>query len=176
MIIPPFAPPLIPPLAPRYHRGGNHLICSMFRTEFSANVPSRMVVSNYYEHISSTPCGLAMGVDAESLELSWNTSKPTPCLIPPHRCGGSCFKRPCTSRRDTPHERAHARDEHHSPAMPTAQAFYARDGARDRGRAGLSCLGSLSSSCRRRSSVVCLPRPAVDGGPHPHPLPVLGST
>ena len=26
--------------------------------------------------------------------------------IPPRRCGGLCFKRPCASRRDTPHERA----------------------------------------------------------------------
>ena len=47
----------------------------------SANVSSRMVVSNYYEHFSSSPRGLAMGVDAELLELSWNNSKPTPCLL-----------------------------------------------------------------------------------------------
>ena len=47
----------------------------------SANVSSRMVVSNYYEHFSSSPRGLAMGVDAESLELSWNNSKSTPCLL-----------------------------------------------------------------------------------------------
>ena len=47
----------------------------------SANVSSRMVVSNYYEHFSSTPRGLAMGVDASCLELSWNNSKPTPCLL-----------------------------------------------------------------------------------------------
>ena len=47
----------------------------------SANVSSRMVVSNYYEHFSSSPRGLAIGVDAECLELSWNNSKPTPCLL-----------------------------------------------------------------------------------------------
>ena len=47
----------------------------------SANVSSRMVVSNYYEHFSSSSRGLAMGVDAELLELSWNNSKPTPCLL-----------------------------------------------------------------------------------------------
>ena len=69
-----------------------------------------------------------------------------PSHIPPRRCGGLSFKRPCASRRDTPHERARARDEHHSPAMPTAHAFYARDGARDRGRAGFR----VSGRCRRR--------------------------
>ena len=47
----------------------------------SANVSSRMVVSNYYEHFSSSPRGLAMGVDALWLELSWNNSEPTPCLL-----------------------------------------------------------------------------------------------
>ena len=47
----------------------------------SANVSSRMVVSNYYEHFSSSSRGLAMGVDAELLELTWNNSKPTPCLL-----------------------------------------------------------------------------------------------
>ena len=47
----------------------------------SANVSSRMVVSNYYEHFSSSSRGLAMGVDAELLELSWNNSKPIPCLL-----------------------------------------------------------------------------------------------
>ena len=30
---------------------------------------------------STSPHGLAMGVDAESLELSWNNPKPTPCLL-----------------------------------------------------------------------------------------------
>jgi hypothetical protein len=40
-----------------------------------------MVVSNCYEHFSSSPRGLAMGVDAAWLELSWNNSKPTPCLL-----------------------------------------------------------------------------------------------
>jgi hypothetical protein len=69
-----------------------------------------------------------------------------PNHIPPRRCGGLCFKRPCASRRDTPHERARARDEHHSPAMPTAHAFYAGDGARDRERAGFR----VSGRCRRR--------------------------
>ena len=39
-----------------------------------------------------------------------------------------------------------ARDEHHSPAMPTAHAFYARDEARDRERAGFR----VSGRCRRR--------------------------
>ena len=124
----------------------------------SANVSSRRVISNYFEHFSSSSRGLAMGVDAESLELSWNNPKPTPCLLvrptyqaashhaPPRRCGGLCFKRPCASRRDTPHERARAREEHRSPAMPTARAFYARDGARDRGRAGFR----VSGRCRRR--------------------------
>ena len=48
-----------------------------------------------------------------------------PSQIPPRRCGGLCFERPCAPRRDTPRERAHARYEHHSPAMPTAHAFYA---------------------------------------------------
>ena len=69
--------------------------------------------------------------------------------ITPRRCGGLCFKRPCASRRDTPHERARARDEHHSPAMPTgtAHAFYTRDGARDRERAGFRVLGGR---CLRR--------------------------
>jgi hypothetical protein len=69
-----------------------------------------------------------------------------PNHIPPRRCGGLCFKRPCASRRDTPHERARARDEHHSPAMPTAHAFYARNGARDPERAGFR----VSGRCRRR--------------------------
>ena len=115
-----------------------------------------MVVSNYHEHISSSPRGLATGVDVESLELSWNTSKPTPCLLvrltyqatSHHAAAAACVlnKRPCASRRDTPHERARARDEHHSPAMPTAHAFYARDGTRDRGRAGFR----VSGRCRRR--------------------------
>ena len=123
----------------------------------SANVSSRMVVSDYYEHFLSSPRGLAMGVDALWLELSWNNSKPIPCLLvrPTYqatshhagrRCGGLCFKRPCASRRDTPHERARARDEHHSPAMLAAHAFCARDGARDRERAGLR----VSGRCRRR--------------------------
>ena len=49
-----------------------------------------------------------------------------PSHIPPRRCGGLSFKRPCASRRDTPHERARARDEHHSPAMPTAHTFHTR--------------------------------------------------
>ena len=69
-----------------------------------------------------------------------------PSHIPPRRCGGLCFKRPCASRRDTPHERARARDEHHSPAMPTAHEFHARDGARDRERAGFR----VSNPSRRR--------------------------
>ena len=123
----------------------------------SANVSSRMVVSNYHEHISSSPRGLATGVDVESLELSWNTSKPTPCLLvrltyqatSHHAAAAACVlnKRPCASRRDTPHERARARDEHHSPAMPTAHAFYTRNGARDlEERAGFRVLGR----CRRR--------------------------
>ena len=47
----------------------------------SENVSSRMVVSNYYEYFSSSPRGLAMGVDAEWLELSWNNPKPTPCIL-----------------------------------------------------------------------------------------------
>ena len=47
----------------------------------SANVSSRMVVSNYYEHFSSSPRGLAIGVYAECLERSWSNSKPTPCLL-----------------------------------------------------------------------------------------------
>ena len=38
------------------------------------------------------------------------------------------FKRPSASRRDAPHERARARDEHHSPAMSTAHTPHARDG------------------------------------------------
>ena len=46
---------------------------------------SRVVVSNYCEHFSSSPRGLAMGVDAEWLELSWNNSKtdPVPLLVRP---------------------------------------------------------------------------------------------
>ena len=56
-----------------------------------------------------------------------------PSHIRPRRCGGLCFKRPCASRRDTPHERARARDEHHNLAMSAAHTFHARDGARDRG-------------------------------------------
>ena len=47
----------------------------------SANVPSRMVVSNYYEHISPSPRGLAMGVDAESSYNYHATPRNlTPCL------------------------------------------------------------------------------------------------
>ena len=69
-----------------------------------------------------------------------------PSHIPPRRCGGLSFKRPCASRRDTPHERARARDEHHSPAMSTAHTFHARDGARDHERAGFR----VSGLCRRR--------------------------
>ena len=45
----------------------------------SATVSSRMVVSDYFGHFLSSPRGLAMGVDALWLELSWNNSKPTPC-------------------------------------------------------------------------------------------------
>ena len=59
----------------------------------SANVPSRMAVSNYYEHIPSSSRGLAMGVDAKSLKkyhgtprnrsrASWSTSH-IPSHIPP---------------------------------------------------------------------------------------------
>ena len=123
----------------------------------SANVSSRMVVSNYYEHFSSSPRGLAIGADAECLELSIMEqleTNPVPLgtshissHIAPRRCGGLRFKRPCVSRRDTPHERACARDEHHSsPVMSTAHTFHARDGARDRERAGFR----VSGLCRRR--------------------------
>ena len=38
----------------------------------SANMSSRIVVTNYYQHFSSSPRGLAIGVDEECLELSWN--------------------------------------------------------------------------------------------------------
>jgi hypothetical protein len=69
-----------------------------------------------------------------------------PSHIPPRRCGGLSFKRPCASRRDTPHERARARDEHHSPAMSTAHTFHTRDEARDHERAGFR----VSGLCRRR--------------------------
>ena len=41
-----------------------------------------------------------------------------PSHIPPRRCGGLSFKRPCASRRDTSHERARARDEHQAPPCP----------------------------------------------------------
>ena len=34
-----------------------------------------------YEHFSSSPRCLPIGVDAECLELSWSNSKPTPCLL-----------------------------------------------------------------------------------------------
>ena len=47
----------------------------------SANMSSRMIVMNYYEHFSSSPRGLAIGVDEECLELSWNNEKPPPCLL-----------------------------------------------------------------------------------------------
>ena len=73
-----------------------------------------------------------------------------PSHIPPRSCGGLCFKRPCASRRDTPHERARARDEHHSPAMPTAHAFYARNGARDPERAGFRVSHSSTTNTPRR--------------------------
>ena len=63
----------------------------------SANISSRMVVSNYYDHFSSSPRGLAMEVDAEWLERSWNKSKPTPCLLvrptyqaTPHHTKAAC--------------------------------------------------------------------------------------
>ena len=69
-----------------------------------------------------------------------------PSHIPPRRCGGLSFKRPCASRRDTPHERARARDEHHSPAMSTGHTFHARNGARDRARG----VFFVSGRCRRR--------------------------
>ena len=42
---------------------------------------SRIVVTNYYQHFSSSPRGLTIGVDEECLELSWNNQKPTPCLL-----------------------------------------------------------------------------------------------
>ena len=64
-----------------------------------------------------------------------------PSRISLRRCGGLCFNCPYASRRDTPHERARARDEHHSPAMPTAHAFHARDGARDHEQAGFRVSG-----------------------------------
>ena len=64
-----------------------------------------------------------------------------PSHIPPRRCGGLSFKRPCASRRDTPHERARARDEHHSPAMPFAHTTRARDGTCDRARGGFRISG-----------------------------------
>ena len=74
---------------PRHRRGRGCLLTpSTVRTPpagtfplVSANVSSRMVVSNSYEHFSSSPRGLAMGVDAELLELSRNNSKPTPYLL-----------------------------------------------------------------------------------------------
>ena len=98
-----------------------------------------------------------MGVDAERSELSWNNSKPTPCLLvrPTYQAtshytaAAACVlnaRAPLGVTHHTPHERARARDEHHSPAMPTVRAFYARDGACDRERAGFR----VSGRCRRR--------------------------
>ena len=72
----------------------------------------------------------------------------TPKHTPPCHCAGLYLNRPCASRRDTPHERAGARDEHQSPVMPTALTSHARGGARGRVRGGLLFSG------RRRCRVV----------------------
>ena len=73
-----------------------------------------------------------------------------PSHIRPRRCGGLCFKRPCASRRDTPHERARARDEHHRPAMPTAHSLRGRVGTHGRLRGGFffRVVGASSSLVR----------------------------
>ena len=41
-----------------------------------------------------------------------------PSHIPPRRCGGLCFKRPCASRRDTPHERDTFQEEENDVRPP----------------------------------------------------------
>ena len=124
----------------------------------SANVPSRiMVVSNYYEHFPSIELarfghGSRRGIVRTIMEQLETEScllvRPTYQATSHHAAAAAClsFKRPCASRRDTPHERARARDEHHSPAMSTAHTFHARDGARDHERAGFR----VSGLCRRR--------------------------
>ena len=73
-----------------------------------------------------------------------------PRHIPPRHCGGLCFIRPCASRRDTPHERARARDEHHRPAMPTAHSLRGRVGTHGRLRGGFffRVVGASSSLVR----------------------------
>ena len=95
-----------------------------------------------------------MGVDAELLELSWNNSKPTPCLLvrptyqatSHHAAAAACVLNARAPLGVTHHTNGRARDEHHSPAMPTAHAFYTRNEARDPERAGFRVLGR----CRRR--------------------------
>ena len=71
-----------------------------------------------------------------------------PSHIPPRRCVGLCFKRPCASRRDTPHKRACARRAPHPRHAHCPRILRAGRGARSR-TSRVSCLGSLSSSCRR---------------------------
>ena len=78
-----------------------------------------------------------------------------PSHIPPRRCGGLSFKRPCASRRDTPHTtRTSARARRapqprhvHWPHIPRAEW-----GARSRTGRFFFCLGSISSSCRRSNA------------------------
>ena len=119
----------------------------------SANVPSRMVVSNYYEHFSSSPRGLAMGVDAECLELSWNNPKPTPCLLvrptyqatSHHAAAAACVLNASAPLGMTHHTNERARETSTTALSCTAHTIHARDGARDRERAGFL----VSGPCRR---------------------------
>ena len=65
---------------PLQNTTGWHLSTGVGERALTNGCTSREV-SNYYEHFSSSPRGLAIGVDAEWLELSWNNSKPTRCLL-----------------------------------------------------------------------------------------------
>ena len=99
----------------------------------SANVSSRIVLSNYYEHFSSSPRGLAIGADAECLELVWNTSKPTPCLLvrptyqatSHHAAVAACqFNAPAPLgvTHHTPHERGVFQEENDARPPCTVRA------------------------------------------------------
>ena len=124
----------------------------------SANVSSQMVVSNYYEHFSSSPRGLAIGVDAECLELSWNNSKPTPCLLvrptyqatSHHAAAAACHFNAPAPLGVTHHTSARVSEsERRTPPVH-------RSGEATRGRPAPFRGGFFFSSSARREALACV--------------------
>ena len=123
----------------------------------SANMSSRIVVMNYYEHFSSSPRGLTIGVDEECLELSWNNQKPTPCLLARptyqatshHAAAAACDLNAPAPLGVTHHTNERARETNTTaPSCPLA-THSTRGMGRAIAHGAFFCLGSLSSSCRR---------------------------